>query len=101
MNPVPQHGGSVMQLPEGDTERVFRSRLDSSGRIVLPREVRERMSLKIGDGILLVDDANGVRLETPEQSLREAQLYFSKLVEPGVSVVDELLRERRQEVAYE
>lgn len=90
-----------MLLPERDNERVFRSRLDSSGRIVLPREVRERMSLKFGDGILLIDDANGVRLETPEQSLREAQAYFSKLVEPGVSVVDELLRERREEATRE
>lgn len=90
-----------MQLPEGESERVFRSRVDSSGRIVLPREVRERMALKVGDGVLLIDDANGVRLETPEQSLREAQAYFSKLAEPGVSVVDELLRERREEAARE
>lgn len=90
-----------MQLSEGDVERVFRSRLDSSGRIVLPREVRERLSLKFGDGILLIDDANGVRIETPEQSLREAQSYFSKLVEPGVSVVDELLLERREEATRE
>ncbi len=90
-----------MHLLEGESERVFRSKLDSSGRIVLPREVRERMSLKFGDGVLLIDDAEGVRLETPEQSLREAQAYFSKLVEPGVSVVDELLRERREEAARE
>lgn len=90
-----------MHLSDGESERVFRSRLDSSGRIVLPREVRERMSLKFGDGVLLIDDSNGVRLETPEQSLREAQSYFKSLVEPGVSVVDELLRERREEAARE
>ena len=90
-----------MQLSDGERERVFRSKLDSSGRIVLPREVRERMSLKAGDGVLLIDDDTGLRLETPEQSLREAQTYFSKLVEPGVSVVDELLRERREEAARE
>lgn len=90
-----------MHLLEGESERVFRSKLDSSGRIVLPWEVRERMSLKFGDGVLLIDDAEGVRLETPEQSLREAQAYFSKLVEPGVSVVDKLLRERREEAARE
>jgi toxin ParE1/3/4 len=34
-----------------------------------------------------------------EQSLRQAQEYFQSLVEPGVSMVDELLRERREEAA--
>lgn len=90
-----------MQVTEGDNARVFRSRLDSSGRIVLPREVRDRMNLKTGDGILLIESGNACRLETPEQSLREAQAYFTSLVEPGVSVVDELLRERREEAARE
>jgi hypothetical protein len=59
------------------------------------------MNLKIGDGILLIDNGVTCRIETPEQSLREAQAYFMNLVEPGISVVDELLQERRNEALRE
>lgn len=90
-----------MEQAIGDSHRVFRSRVDASGRIVLPRELRDRWHLSTGDGLLLVEDGPSVRLETPEVALQEARAYFRSLVPKGVSVVDELLAERREEAARE
>ena len=90
-----------MEQAIGDSRRVFRSRVDASGRIVLPRELRDRWHLSTGDGISFVEDGRTVRLETPEIALQEARAYFQSLVPKGVSVVDELLAERRAEAASE
>lgn len=80
---------------------VYRARVDRSGRITLPQPVRDGLHIDSGDEVLVVRDGDGFRIETPEQALRAAQDYFCSLVPPGVSVVDELLAERRAEVARE
>ncbi|AMV22634.1 SpoVT / AbrB like domain protein [Planctomyces sp. SH-PL14] len=80
---------------------VYRARLDRSGRIVLPQPVREVLQLASGDEVLVVQTADGYRIETPEQALKAAQDYFCTLVPPGISVVDELLAERRDETRRE
>ena len=80
---------------------VYRARLDRSGRIVLPQPVREDLHLTSGDEVLVVQTADGYRIETPEQALKAAQDYFCALVPAGVSVVDELLAERREEAQRE
>lgn len=81
--------------------QVYRARLDRSGRIVLPQPVRENLHLDFGDEVLVVRTAEGYRIETPEQALRAAQDYLSSVVPAGVSLADELLAERRDEVAHE
>ncbi len=81
--------------------QVYRARLDRSGRIVLPQRVREELQLATGDEVLVVQTADGYRIETPEQALRAAQDYFCSLIPAGVSVVDELIAERREEAARE
>lgn len=80
---------------------VFRTRLDRSGRIVLPHSVREHLQLSSGDELLVIPSGDSYRLETPDQALRAAQDYFCALVPPNVSLVDELLAERQSEVAQE
>ena len=80
---------------------VYRARLDRSGRIVLPHAVRVGLHIAVGDEVLVIQTPDGFRIETPEQALRAAQDYFCSLAEPGVSVVDELMAERREEAARE
>lgn len=90
---------------EGKNENqnhVHRVKIDTSGRIVLPADLRQRFGLQEGDSILVVEDLDkGIRLETAQKALLEVQDYFSALVPPGVSLVDELLVERREEAAGE
>jgi AbrB family looped-hinge helix DNA binding protein len=81
--------------------QVYRAKLDTSGRIVLPLAVREQLRLTTGDEVLVIQSGDSCYIETPEQALRAAQEYFRKLAPPGVSMVDELLAERRAEAVRE
>lgn len=90
-----------MQQGLGEEHRVYRSRVDQSGRIVLPAEVRDELGLEPGSSVLLIKDNEGVRLDTPDHALDELQAYFRQLVPAGVSLVDELIEERKAEAARE
>jgi AbrB family looped-hinge helix DNA binding protein len=89
----------------GDTSQhshqVFRSKVDGSGRIVLPAEVRSELGISAGDVVMIVKDGSGVHVETPEHALKALQEYFQKLVPAHISLVDELIAERRAEAERE
>jgi AbrB family looped-hinge helix DNA binding protein len=76
-------------------------KVDGSGRIVIPVELRERHHFSPGDEIVLQEIDGYIALKSYEQTLSDVQAYFKSLVEPGVSAVDELLAERRVEAARE
>lgn len=75
--------------------------IDSSGRIPLPIEIRKRLGVTYGDSLIIVGDDDTFRIETADEALRRAQEYFASFVGDGVSLVDELLAERRQEAERE
>ena len=54
-----------------------------------------------GGELLLTLDEVGFRVTTYRQAIRQAQSLFAKLKGEGESVVEELLRERRDEAAKE
>jgi len=66
------------------------------GRLVVPLELRARLGLEPGTALLLVETPDGVMLTTRElaQRLVRAQLA-------GVSLVEQLLDERRAAAAQE
>ena len=76
-------------------------RVDSSGRIRLPLELKEKLGVSNGDCVVVVEHEDEIRLETAAQALARAQEYFSSFIPEGVSLVDELLEERRAEVRDE
>ncbi len=90
----------MLDQPYQDVHVHF-TRVDASGRIVLPREMREHLHMEAGDPIVLIEDQKSCRIATAKQSLAEAQAYFTELVPPEVSLVDSLLAERRAEVERE
>lgn len=81
--------------------RIHYTRLDASGRIVLPRDLRERLELAAGDELVVIEDHDSCRIATARQALAEAQAYFKELVPADVSLVESLLAERRAEAARE
>ena len=81
--------------------RVYRSRIDASGRMVLPSELRDQLGLEVGSAVVVVQDEHGVHIETPEQALGSLRAYFKGLVPEGVSLVDELIAERRAEAKHD
>ncbi|MBC7817338.1 MAG: AbrB/MazE/SpoVT family DNA-binding domain-containing protein [Planctomycetaceae bacterium] len=84
-----------------DIPPPYSARVDSSGRIVVPAELRDRLRFRPGDELVLREVAGSLTVKTYDQVLAEAQAYFTSLAPPGVSMVDELIAERRAEAIRE
>lgn len=77
--------------------------VSQGGRIVIPAEIRQKMGVSIGDQVLLSwsDDAHELRIATRKQCLQRAVDLVKRYATVTDSVVDELIRERRQAAADE
>lgn len=76
-------------------------KVSEGGRVVIPAEIRKALNLKDGDTVLweLVDGE--ARITTKRERLRRAQALVRQYVPDGVSLVDELIAERRREAGRE
>ena len=74
--------------------------VDKQGRVVIPSTWRVKQGIKPGTKLYAVEDEDGrLSFETIDQTVRRVQEQVRKLVKPGGSLVDDLFRERRREVA--
>lgn len=80
------------------TPQIYRLKVDTSGRIVLPTEARERNHIAGGDTVVVVDDATGIHIKTLDQMLAEVQAEFAKHVPRDVLLSEEILEDRRSEI---
>ena len=80
---------------------VERTKLTQGGRIVIPVGRRKALGVEIGDEVLLRLEGGALRVYTRAEALKRAQQAVRKYVPKGVSLVEELLRERRQEAQDE
>jgi AbrB family looped-hinge helix DNA binding protein len=100
-------GTGASTVPVGSAlETVFSSRsskvqLDAEGRVSIPEHIRDRLSLKEGDTLVVSLDGDAVHLLTIPAAVRRAQTIVRQFVPEGVSLVEELLDERRKDVARE
>ncbi|HEU5317895.1 MAG TPA: AbrB/MazE/SpoVT family DNA-binding domain-containing protein [Chloroflexota bacterium] len=78
---------------------AVRTRLAEGGRVVIPAEFRRAIGLEVGDEVIVRLEDGEVRILTPESAIRRAQDLVRRYVPEGRSLVDELLAERRDEVA--
>jgi AbrB family looped-hinge helix DNA binding protein len=76
-------------------------KVSEGGRVVIPAELREKYHVEVGDSVVWRDDGDGLRLFSRRNGIRRAQQVLAKYRRPGESVVDELIRERRDEAARE
>lgn len=72
------------------------------GRIDIPVEIRQKMGISVGDQLLLSwsDEAHELRI-APPQRLQHARDLAKPYASTADSVVDALIRERRQAAADE
>ena len=75
--------------------------IDKAGRVVIPASMRQRYGIHEGDKIVINADDEGIHITTIDQAVKKAQAICARYIKPGVSLVDELLRERREEAARE
>ncbi len=90
-----------MYASTGNNQKIYRSRVDKSGRIVLPADVRLRQHIQTGDQVVIIESQDGLQVKTQEQAIREARDFFATLAPPEVMLSEELIRERREEAAHE
>lgn len=87
--------------PNDTHHETYRARVDSVGRVLIPAPSRQRLGIHQGDTLIVEVDDQGIHIRTSTQALRDAQALFARIAVPGESIVDELLRERREEAARE
>lgn len=77
---------------------VFHARIEADGRIQLPPQVLEELNFEAGQDVALeVEDKSlSVSLSAAER-IKRAQALVRKYVPEGVSLVDELIEDRRRE----
>jgi AbrB family looped-hinge helix DNA binding protein len=86
---------------DSHSQPFSRVRVDSAGRIVIPGEVRKHFGIQPGDELILSEESSGIRLHTFEQAVKAVQESFAPYRIAGVSIVDELIREREEEARRE
>jgi AbrB family looped-hinge helix DNA binding protein len=78
--------------------QVYRLKVDSSGRVALPAEARDRHHLAHGDTVVIVDDKQGLHIKMLDQVISEVQTEFAKHDPRGVLRSDEINADRRSEI---
>lgn len=78
-------------------KQIYHVKLDSSGRLLIPSEARERHHIESGDTLVMVEDNYGLHVKTREQVKAEVQAYFATLAPPDVLLSEEINQDRRAE----
>jgi AbrB family looped-hinge helix DNA binding protein len=77
------------------------AQISENGRIVIPAVYRKAMGLKGGEVVTIRLDEEGLHIQSRAQAIKRAQAIVRKYVPEGVSLVDELIAERRREAKRE
>jgi AbrB family looped-hinge helix DNA binding protein len=75
--------------------------MQENGRVVLPASLRKALGLAKGDKVLIEAEGDRVVLTTARLRRKRAQEIARQYAQPGVSVVDAFLKEKRAEAARE
>ena len=84
-----------------DAVLEVRAKINESGRVVLPKQLREALGTAPGDELIFSSDGEGFRIETQKQRIRRAQERDRRYIDPNRSLVEELIAERREEFRKE
>jgi AbrB family looped-hinge helix DNA binding protein len=78
-----------------------KARVDGQGRILIPAEYRRTLGIREGDLVTLLIEDGVLQVITVSEGIRRAQAIMRQYVPAGVSLVDDLLADRRAEAARE
>ncbi len=78
-----------------------KAKVTEGGRIVIPAKMRQAPDIEIGENVTLSVKDNTLQIITHKEALRRIQALVRRHVPEGVSPVDELIKERREEAIDE
>ena len=73
-----------------------RTRVNENGRLVIPASYRKALGIRAGDEVILRMEDDELRITTMKRRIERAQRRIRQYVKPGVSLVDELIADRRE-----
>lgn len=82
-------------------ELTVKAKVTEGGRIVIPIKLRQVLGIEIGENVTLSVKNNTLQITTQKEALRRIQALVRRHVPEGVSLVDELIKDRREEAANE
>lgn len=71
-------------------------KVSENGRIVIPAEFRKSLGVATGGELIFRWEDDELRITTMKQNVERAQRHARQYLKPGVSLVDELIAERRE-----
>ncbi|PKB68913.1 MAG: AbrB family transcriptional regulator [SAR202 cluster bacterium Io17-Chloro-G4] len=81
-------------------QKTIKVHVGPQGRIVIPAQFRESLDISTGETLIARVEDGRLVLETRERILARIRSWFAD-VPPEVSLVDELIAERREEARRE
>lgn len=84
-----------------DVRRAVRIDVGKDGTLILPPALLLAMGLSDGGVLLARLEEDEIKMMTPETTTRKIQAMMREVVPKGVSLVDELIAERRAEAKKE
>jgi AbrB family looped-hinge helix DNA binding protein len=88
-------GASAGNLLQG------KARINDSGRIVIPTEIRQKMGLKAGETLFMSVEGDVLKIESHRARIRRIQESMRQLIPPDRCLSDELIADRREEARRE
>jgi AbrB family looped-hinge helix DNA binding protein len=85
----------------GDKFAPAKLRLGPDGRVLIPAAFRDALGLSEGDTLIALIDDGELNLLTRRAAVKRAQAIVRQFVPEGVSLVDELIEDRRREAERE
>ncbi len=71
-------------------------KVNENGRVVIPAEFRKALGVEPGDELVAWMEDDELRITTMKRRIERAQRRARQYLKPGVSLVDELIAERRE-----
>ena len=81
--------------------QMIRTKVRQGGRIVIPVNMRKQLRIEVGENVNVSLENNSILIMTQKEGIRKAQELVRKFVPEGISLVDELIADRRREAANE
>ena len=79
-----------------DMEEEIRQRVNQNGRVIIPAAFRKALGIAVGYEIVLRIQDDELRITTQQRRIQRARRRARQYVKPGISLVNELLAERRE-----
>jgi bifunctional DNA-binding transcriptional regulator/antitoxin component of YhaV-PrlF toxin-antitoxin module len=82
-------------------QNVTHTKMSQGRRIAIPAELCHEYGFEPGSPVVLEPTESGIIVRPLQEVIRDVQAYFADAAPKGVLLSDELLRDRREEVARE